>query len=80
MEMVRNTWKKLFRYLFEIPAPSMENIHNAFFSKLNAVLGDIREERWDKTTWAELFQFGLKKYIKSIRRCDPLYKCFFIEV
>lgn len=59
--------EKVIQVPFEIPAPSMENIHNAFFSKLNAVLGDIREERWDKTTWAELFQFGLKKYIKSIR-------------
>ena len=52
---------------FEIPAPSIANIHEALFSKLDSILGEISEERWAKTTWTELFQFGLKQYIKSIR-------------
>lgn len=56
----REYLEKVIQVPFEIPAPSMENIYDALFSKLNIVLGDIQEERWDKTTWAELFQFGLK--------------------
>lgn len=59
--------EKIIQVPFEIPAPSISNIHEALFSKLNSILGDIPEERWDKTTWVELFQFGLHKYIKSIR-------------
>lgn len=59
--------EKIIQVPFEIPAPSISNIHEALFSKLNSILGDIPEERWAKTTWAELFQFGLQKYIKSIR-------------
>lgn len=59
--------EKVIQVPFEIPAPDMENIHNILFTKLEAILGDIFKERWDKTAWAELFQFGLKKYIKSIR-------------
>lgn len=59
--------EKIIQVPFEIPAPSIANIHEALFSKLNSILGDIPEERWAKTTWAELFQFGLQKYIKSIR-------------
>ncbi|MBQ7102933.1 MAG: hypothetical protein IJN89_02615, partial [Anaerotignum sp.] len=59
--------EKIIQVPFEIPAPSIANIHEALFSKLNSILGDIPEERWAKTTWAELFQFGLQNYIKSIR-------------
>lgn len=59
--------EKIIQVPFEIPAPSIANIHDALFLKLNSILGDVPEERWAKTTWAELFQFGLQKYIKSIR-------------
>jgi len=59
--------EKIIQVPFEIPAPSIANIHEALFSKLNSILEDIPEERWAKSTWAEIFQFGLKKYIKSIR-------------
>ena len=58
--------EKVIQVPFEIPAPSMKNIHDALFSKLNTILGDIPEDRWAKVTWAELFQFGLQKYIRSI--------------
>ena len=59
--------EKVIQVPFEIPAPSMESIHAALFSKLNTIIGNISEDRLDKATWAELFQFGLKGYVKSIR-------------
>ncbi len=59
--------EKIIQVPFEIPAPSISNIHEALFSKLNSILGEISQARWAKATWAELFQFGLQKYIKSIR-------------
>lgn len=59
--------EKVIQVPFEIPAPSIASIHDALFSKLNTILGDISEDRLDKATYAELFQFGLKEYIKSIR-------------
>ena len=59
--------EKIVQVPFEIPAPNIETIHDTLFSKLNSILGDIPEECWSKATWAELFQFGLRKYIKSIR-------------
>ena len=52
--------EKVIQVPFEIPAPSMESIHDALFSKLNGILGDIPDNRWDKATWAELFQYGVK--------------------
>lgn len=59
--------EKIIQVPFEIPAPSMKNVHDALFSKLNTILEDIPEERWAKVIWVELFQLGLQKYIKSIR-------------
>jgi len=59
--------EKVIQVPFEIPAPSMASIHDALFSKLNTILGNISEDSLDKATWAELFQYGLKEYIKSIR-------------
>lgn len=59
--------EKIVQVPFEIPAPNIETIHDTLFSKLNSIIGDIPEDRWSKATWAELFQFGLRKYIKSIR-------------
>lgn len=59
--------EKVIQVPFEIPAPSMESIHDALFSKLNIIIGNIPEDRLDKATWAELFQFGIKDYIGSIR-------------
>lgn len=59
--------EKVIQVPFEIPAPSIASIHESLFSKLNRILGDIPDERWDKATWVELFQYGLKKYIRSIR-------------
>ena len=59
--------EKVIQVPFEIPAPSISSIHDALFSKLNTILDDISEDRLDKAIWAELFQFGLKQYIKSIR-------------
>lgn len=59
--------EKIVQVPFEIPAPNIDDIHEALFSKLNGILGDIPEEDWDKETWAELFQQGIKNYIRSIR-------------
>ena len=58
---------KVIQVPFEIPAPSMSDIYDALFAKLNTIFGDIPDEKWDKATWSELFQFGLKRYVRSIR-------------
>ena len=36
----------------------MASIHNTLFSKLEAILGNIPEDKWDRVIWAELFQYG----------------------
>ena len=59
--------EKVIQVPFEIPAPTMTDFHNALFSKLNAILGDIPDEKWDTAIWSNLFQFGIKEYVQSIR-------------
>ncbi len=75
----REYLEKIIQVPFEIPTPSIENIYNALFSKLNEILGDIPENRWDKATWAELFQFGIKEYIKSIRDIIRYSNVFYLK-
>ena len=59
--------EKIIQVPFEIPAPNMDNIHQMLFAKLQDILGDIPDERWDKASWSELYQYGLKRYVRSIR-------------
>lgn len=75
----REYLEKVIQVPFEIPAPSMASIHDALFSKLNGILGDIPKNRWDKTTWAELFQFGIRKYIRSIRDVIRYANVFYLK-
>lgn len=71
--------EKVIQVPFEIPTPNMSSIQNALFSKLNMILGDIPEDGWDKATWSELYQFGLKRYIKSIRDVVRFSNVFFLK-
>lgn len=59
--------EKIIQVPFEIPAPNMDSIHQMLFAKLQDILGDIPDERWDKASWSELYQYGLRHYIRSIR-------------
>lgn len=75
----REYLEKVIQVPFEIPAPNIESIHAALFAKLNGILGDIPDNRWDKAAWAELFQYGVKKYIKSIRDVTRYSNVFYLK-
>ena len=63
----REYLEKVIQVPFEIPAPSISSIQDMLFTKLNEILGDITQNRWNKTAWTEMFQYGIRKYIESIR-------------
>ena len=75
----REYLEKVIQVPFEIPKPSVASIHDALFSKLNGILGDIPEDGWDKAAWAELFQFGIKAYIRSIRDVIRYSNVFYLK-
>lgn len=59
--------EKIVQVPFEIPAPGMETVYDFLVAKLNSILTDVKDECFDQYLWADLFQYGLKKYIKSVR-------------
>ena len=59
--------EKIIQVPFEIPTPNIEDIHAAFFSKLETIIGDIPAGRLDNSAWAMLFRYGICNYINSIR-------------
>ena len=75
----REYLEKVIQVPFEIPIPNMASIHDALFSKLKVILGDIPDNRWDKAIWAELFQYGVKNYIKSIRDVIRYSNVFYLK-
>ena len=75
----REYLEKIIQVPFEIPAPDMDNIYNALFSKINSIIGDVSEEQWDQNEWTELFEFGMKRYIKSIRSVIRFANVFFLK-
>lgn len=63
----REYLEKVVQVPFEIPAPDITSIYDAFIVKLNIILKNITEDNWNKAVWGELFHFGIKEYIHSIR-------------
>ena len=59
--------EKVIQVPFEIPAPNMQSIQETLTSKLNEIIVDVPETTWDRYAWAELYQYGIKNYIRSIR-------------
>ena len=75
----REYLEKVIQVPFEIPVPNMASIHDALFSRLTGILGDIPDGRLDKATWAKLFQYGVKNYIKSIRDVIRYSNVFYLK-
>ena len=59
--------EKVIQVPFELPSPNVEDIYQVFFAKLSSVISCVSEEQWDKDYWSEMFHFGIKTYLKSIR-------------
>lgn len=59
--------EKVIQVPFEIPAPGEKSIRDALFRKLDQILGDVPEERWDAESWTELYHYGIGPYIRSLR-------------
>lgn len=59
--------EKVVQVPFKIPEPDQEAINNILLNKLNKMFQDIADSEIEKETWAYLFEYGLRHYIKSIR-------------
>lgn len=59
--------EKVIQVPFELPSPSENDIHQVFFNKLNSIIMDYPDEKWEKDYWSALFYLGIKNYLTSIR-------------
>ena len=58
--------EKIIQVPFEIPAPNLESIYDMLISRLDEMI-QVPENQWDKSTWLDIYHYGLTKYIKTIR-------------
>lgn len=59
--------QKIIQVPFALPKANIDNIQKILFDKLNHILINYPEQKFDKAIWIELYQYGIKLYIKSIR-------------
>ena len=63
----REYLEKIIQVPFQIPTPNMDSIYTSLFNKLDAIMNGLPENRWENQVWSELFHYGIKPYIKSLR-------------
>ena len=71
--------EKIVQTPFELPAANPDDIYNIFFAKMNEILGDIPDSKWDKYYWSDLFYYGLKHYLVTIRNVARYINTFSLK-
>ena len=59
--------EKVIQVPFEIPQISKSEVDHFLFSKLDELIKDIPESRWDQTYWGNIYHSGLKHLFHTIR-------------
>ena len=59
--------EKVVQIPFEVPPSSKEKIEHLLFSRLNELVKDIPENKWDQTYWGNIYHSGLKHFFRNIR-------------
>ena len=59
--------EKVVQVPFEIPQISKREVENFLFKKLDELIHDLPENRWDQTYWGNIYHSGLKHFFKNIR-------------
>ena len=75
----REYLEKVIQVPFQIPAPNMTTIHNVFVKKIEKIIGTAPYEGENRNAWRELFQYGIKPYIKSLRDVNRFANIFYLK-
>jgi predicted KAP-like P-loop ATPase len=59
--------EKVIQVPFEIPQISEREVEHFLFEKLDELIKDIHEGRWDRTYWGNIYHSGLKYFFRNIR-------------
>lgn len=58
--------EKIIQVPFEIPTANVERIYRVLFDRLDSIMGNDMKN-WDRAIWSEVFYYGIKRYIQTIR-------------
>ena len=59
--------EKVVQVPFEIPQMSKREVERLLFSKLDELIHDLPEERWNQIYWGNIYHSGLKHFYNNIR-------------
>ena len=59
--------EKVIQVPFELPSPNADDIYQVFFTKLNSIIANFPDEKWDKEYFGTLFHLGIKDFFTSVR-------------
>lgn len=59
--------EKVIQVPFELPSPNADDIYQVFFTKLNSIIANFPDEKWDKNYFGILFHLGIKHFLSSVR-------------
>jgi len=68
--------EKVIQVPFEIPQISKDEVDRFLFNKLDDLIKDIPEERWDQTYWGNIFHSGLRHLFHNIRDVNRFLNTF----
>lgn len=71
--------EKIVQIPFEIPFPDINDIYDILFSKLNAIVGDVEENSFDRRQWSLIFEYGIKPYLRTIRDVNRFVNLFSLK-
>ncbi|MFC2062178.1 P-loop NTPase fold protein, partial [Elusimicrobiota bacterium] len=61
---------KVVQIPFETPKISKQEVEKLLFNKLDELIGDIPEKKWDKTYWGNIYHSGIKHFFSNIREVN----------
>ena len=59
--------EKVVQVPFEIPQISKTEVEHFLFKKLDELIRDVPEKRWDQTYWGNIYHSGLRHLFQNIR-------------
>jgi hypothetical protein len=71
--------EKIIQSPFPLPYANSDDIHKIFFDKLENIIGNVPDNKWDKYYWNDLFYFGIKPYLSTIRHVNRFINAFSLK-
>ncbi len=64
--------EKIIQIPIVLPQIHDEQLSRLFLNKLEKIIGDIPEDKWDKTHWSNLYAYAIKPLLSNLRDVNRL--------